>query len=95
MKYVEIDLDDVPEYSAEEFSKLPSERRREVMLATLMNVQKRTFLMAASLLKYGSHLGSCTDPDECTCGYDPLGEMAIDIMETLGPLLDAKEHKVN
>jgi len=96
LKYVEIELEDLPEYTPEEFKNLSAERKHEVMMTTLMNLHKRTFLMAAGFLKYGMHTEDCTtDPDECTCGFTDIGDMAIGLMETIAPLLKPKDYKVN
>lgn len=95
LKYVDVNLEDLPEVSAEEFKKLPKEEQQKMMVASIMNMRKRMFLMAAATVHYGVHLESCTEEDKCTCGFDEMLTLADDMMSRIAPQLDAQDYTVN
>lgn len=84
LKYVEFQLEDTPDVTPEEFTKMSAEAQMDLIRRTIRNAQKRTFVLAVAVVKYGRHDDTCDDPDTCTCAFTSLQEIAMDTIDALG-----------
>lgn len=84
VKYVEFDMEAAPDITPEEFAKMSGKEQIALIRRVLHNIQGRTFALAVGVVKYGRHDDSCDDPDECTCAFTPMQEIALETIEALG-----------
>lgn len=95
LKYVELEIEDEPEYTPEQFAALPAEERLTLVKRGFSNMKKSMFLLAFGVLKFGGHDKSCTDPEVCTCSFTTVEDLAYETIKRLENEMAPQDVTVN